>query len=94
MGKDLIRVSAGGFLAIPDLAELAQRHGARVQIASGAMPGLDILRCAAEGAIRKLYPISCHFAVTTSPDPARQVRTPALRTMLVDSASRRITCTT
>jgi aspartate dehydrogenase len=53
-GKDLICVSAGGLLAIPDLAELAQRHHARVQIASGAMPGLDILRCAAEGTIRKI----------------------------------------
>ena len=54
-GKDLLCVSAGGFLAIPELAELAQRHGARVQIASGAMPGLDILRCAAEGSIVKVH---------------------------------------
>jgi aspartate dehydrogenase len=53
-GKDLICVSAGGFLAIPDLAELARGHGARVQIACGAMPGLDILRSAAEGTIRKI----------------------------------------
>ena len=54
-GKDLLCVSAGGFLAIPDLAQLAQKHGARVQIASGAMPGLDILRCAAEGKIVKVH---------------------------------------
>jgi aspartate dehydrogenase len=54
-GKDLLCVSAGGFLAIPDLAQLAQEHGARVQIASGAMPGLDILRCAAEGVIDRVH---------------------------------------
>src|SRR5262245_54601265 len=50
-GKDLICVSAGGFLQTPDLQELAEKHGAQVQIASGALPGLDILRSAAEGTI-------------------------------------------
>lgn len=54
-GTDLICVSAGGFLAIPDLADIARRNGARVQIASGAMPGLDILRSAAEGTIRSVH---------------------------------------
>jgi hypothetical protein len=53
--------------------------------------------CEEEGMIRELEaigakvvvdtcPISCHFAVTTSPDPALRVRPPALRTVLVDSA--------
>ncbi|MBR0708508.1 aspartate dehydrogenase domain-containing protein [Bradyrhizobium liaoningense] len=54
-GKDLICVSAGGFLAVPNLEQIARKHGARVQIASGAMPGLDILRCAAEGSIRSVH---------------------------------------
>jgi aspartate dehydrogenase len=54
-GKDLICVSAGGFLAIPDLEDLARRHGARVQIATGGMPGLDILRSAAEGTVHKVH---------------------------------------
>jgi aspartate dehydrogenase len=54
-GKDLICVSAGGFLAIPDLEDVARRHGARVQIANGAMPGLDILRSAAEGTIHRVH---------------------------------------
>jgi aspartate dehydrogenase len=54
-GKDLICVSAAGFLQIPEVAELAQRNKARVQIASGAMPGLDILRSAAEGTIRSVH---------------------------------------
>ncbi|KPH06089.1 aspartate dehydrogenase domain-containing protein [Rhizobium acidisoli] len=54
-GKDLICVSAGGFLAVPDLEQIAARHGARIQIASGAMPGLDILRSAKEGTIRSVH---------------------------------------
>jgi aspartate dehydrogenase len=54
-GRDLICVSAGGFLGVPDLEEVARRHGARVQIATGAMPGLDMLRSAAEGTVRNVH---------------------------------------
>lgn len=54
-GKDLICVSAGGLLAIPELEALARRHGAQVQIATGAMPGLDMLRSAAEGSVRRVH---------------------------------------
>jgi aspartate dehydrogenase len=54
-GKDLICLSAGGFLGIPDLEKIAQQHGARVQIANGTLPGLDILRSAAEGALLKVH---------------------------------------
>lgn len=53
-GKDLICVSAGGFLAVPDIEDIARRHGARIRIATGAMPGLDMLRCAAEGTLHKV----------------------------------------
>jgi len=31
-------------------------------------------------------PISCHFAKTTSPDPALNIKPPELRTVLIDSA--------
>jgi aspartate dehydrogenase len=54
-GKSLICVSAGGVPSCPDLVELARKHGARVRVASGALPGLDIIRCAAEGTIRKVH---------------------------------------
>lgn len=54
-GKILICVSAGGVPSCPDLVELARRHGGRVRVASGAMPGLDIIRCAAEGTIRRIH---------------------------------------
>lgn len=54
-GKELICISAGGFLAIPEIEDLARKYGAKVQIASGTLPGLDILRSAAEGTIRKVH---------------------------------------
>ncbi|KAB1082163.1 DUF108 domain-containing protein [Neorhizobium galegae] len=54
-GRDLISISAGGFLAVPDLEEIARAHGARVQIANGAIPGLDILRSAREGTIYRVH---------------------------------------
>lgn len=54
-GKYLIAVSAGGVPNCPEMEDLARRHGGRVRIASGAMPGLDILRCAAEGSIRSVH---------------------------------------
>jgi aspartate dehydrogenase len=53
-GKYLIAVSAGGVPNCPEMMALAERHGGRVRIASGALPGLDILRCASEGAIRSV----------------------------------------
>jgi len=54
-GKYLIAVSAGGVPNCPEMIELARAHGGRVRIASGAMPGLDIIRCAAEGGIRSVH---------------------------------------
>ncbi|MBI1775391.1 MAG: DUF108 domain-containing protein [Proteobacteria bacterium] len=54
-GKQLIAISAGGIPNCPDMVELARRHGGRVKLASGALPGLDILRCAAEGNIRSVH---------------------------------------
>lgn len=53
-GKALTIVSAAGLLQFPEIAEFARRHRAAVRICSGALPGLDILRCAREGAIRSV----------------------------------------
>lgn len=50
-GRLLVLVSAGGVPAFPDMVEFAERHGGRIRIASGALPGLDSVRCAAEGTI-------------------------------------------
>lgn len=54
-GTDLICVSAGGLLAIPDLESILEANGAMLQIATGAIPGLDILRSAAEGTIDSVH---------------------------------------
>lgn len=54
-GRMLIAVSAGGVPNCPDMVELARAYGGRVRIASGALPGLDILRCAREGTIRRVH---------------------------------------
>jgi aspartate dehydrogenase len=54
-GKILICVSAGGIPSCPELADLARKHRGRVRVASGAMPGLDIIRSAAEGTIRRVH---------------------------------------
>ncbi len=53
-GGTLLALSAGGVPAFPDMIEFAEKHGARVRIASGAMPGLDSIRSAAEGTIRSV----------------------------------------
>ena len=54
-GKFLICISAAGVPNCPELLELARAHGGRVRIASGTLPGLDIIRCAAEGTIRSVH---------------------------------------
>ena len=53
-GRTLIAVSAGGVPNCPEMVELARRHGGRIKIASGALPGLDAIRGAKEGQIRSV----------------------------------------
>ena len=50
-GKTLVAVSVGALAANLDLIDLAERHGGVIQVANGAMPGLDEIRCAREGSI-------------------------------------------
>ncbi|MBI3516547.1 MAG: DUF108 domain-containing protein [Proteobacteria bacterium] len=54
-GKILVAVSVGGLPNCPELIELAREHGGRVRVASGALPGLDIIRSAAEGRIHSVH---------------------------------------
>jgi aspartate dehydrogenase len=51
-GKTLIAVSVGAIAAQPEILDLAEAHGGRLLIATGALPGLDSIRAAAEGEIR------------------------------------------
>lgn len=53
-GRTLVTISVGGVPSCPDMLELAERHGGRVRIASGALPGLDAIRAAAEGTIHRV----------------------------------------
>ncbi|HEX2116610.1 MAG TPA: aspartate dehydrogenase [Alphaproteobacteria bacterium] len=53
-GRLLLALSAGGVPAFPDMVAFAERHAGRIRIASGALPGLDSIRCAAEGTIRSV----------------------------------------
>ncbi|MBM3561180.1 MAG: DUF108 domain-containing protein, partial [Alphaproteobacteria bacterium] len=53
-GRLMLALSAGGVPAFPDIMDYAERHSGRIRIASGALPGLDSVRCAAEGTIRSV----------------------------------------
>ncbi len=87
-GRTLVPVSVGGLAAHPEVLELAGRHGGRIRIATGALPGLDAIRTAAEGGIRSLslnsrvrpdslaresYILERGFDFTTPPKEAVQV---------------------
>ena len=53
-GKTMIALSAAAVPAVPDLLQFALEHGGRLRIASGALPGIDSIRCAAEGTIHSV----------------------------------------
>lgn len=53
-GKVLVPVSVGGLVAHPEVLDLAGRNGGRIRVATGALPGLDAIRTAAEGEILKV----------------------------------------
>ena len=50
-GKTLITVSVANLPNCPDLADLAMHHGGKIRVASGGLPGLDIIRGAREDEI-------------------------------------------
>ena len=56
-GKILVPVSVGGLAAHPEILGWAERGG-RIRVATGALPGLDALRTAAEDEIRSVRLIS------------------------------------
>ena len=53
-GKILVPVSVGGLAAHPEVLDWAGGQGGHIRIATGALPGLDAIRAAAEGEIRSL----------------------------------------
>ncbi|MCP1118955.1 aspartate dehydrogenase domain-containing protein [Robbsia andropogonis] len=50
-GKTMITVSVAGLPNTPDLMDLALRHGGRIRVASGGLPGLDAVRAVKEDGI-------------------------------------------
>jgi aspartate dehydrogenase len=52
-GKILVPVSVGGLAAHPEILGWAERGG-RIRVATGALPGLDAIRTAAEDEIRSV----------------------------------------
>lgn len=57
-GKEIVMLSAGVLLTNPELVEVAERHGGRITVPTGALLGLDAVGAAAEGAIHSVKMIS------------------------------------
>jgi aspartate dehydrogenase len=53
-GKQVMVLSAGALLPRPDLLELAEKHGGRILVPTGALLGLDAVAAAAEGNIHSV----------------------------------------
>jgi aspartate dehydrogenase len=53
-GRTVVTVSGAALLANDDLVELADKHGGRIILATGALLGLDAIRAAAEGTIHSV----------------------------------------
>lgn len=54
LGRILVTVNAGALLSHLDLRDVAQRHGGRILVPTGALLGLDAVRAAAEGRIERV----------------------------------------
>ena len=53
-GRLLVTVSGAGLLEHPEIIELARRGTGRIELATGALLGLDAVRAAAEGTIEEV----------------------------------------
>jgi aspartate dehydrogenase len=53
-GKQVLVLSCGALLPRPDLVELAERHGGRIIVPTGALLGLDAVAAAAQGTIHSV----------------------------------------
>jgi aspartate dehydrogenase len=53
-GKEVVVLSAGALLAAPDLVALAEKHGGRILVPTGALLGLDAVGAAAESKIESV----------------------------------------
>jgi aspartate dehydrogenase len=79
-GKEVVVLSAGALLEHPHLIDLAETHGGRISVPTGALVGLDAVGAAAEGEIRSLR------LITRKP-PAGLVGAPGIEASGVDLAT-------
>jgi aspartate dehydrogenase len=79
-GKEVIVLSSGALLDYPHLIELAEEHGGRISVPTGALLGLDAVAAAAEGRITSLR------LITRKP-PAGLVGAPGLEGSGIDLKS-------
>ena len=77
LGKVLITVSVGGLLDNWHLVEMAKTTGARINIPSGAILGLDAVRAAALGEIK-------HVSMVTRKPPAGLAGAPHIQSNKID----------
>lgn len=68
-GCTFIAVSASGLTNCPDLVDLACRYGGRVRIATGALPGLDAVRSAAEDAAASVKLTATLLPISVAEEP-------------------------
>jgi aspartate dehydrogenase len=77
LGKVLITVSVGGLLDNWHLVEMAKTTGARINVPSGAILGLDAVRAAALGEIK-------HVSMVTRKPPAALAGAPYIQSNKID----------
>jgi aspartate dehydrogenase len=53
-GRIFVAISVGALVAHPQLVKLAEEHGAKIIVPTGALLGLDAVQAAAEGEIRSI----------------------------------------
>jgi aspartate dehydrogenase len=76
-GKSLIVVSSAGIPNCPEFLTLAAQSGSRVRIASGALPGLDSIRSAAEGRLKRVR-------LTSTVLPSSFTAEPTVKALAID----------
>jgi len=76
-GKEAIVLSAGALLQNPHLLELAEAHGGRISVPTGALLGLDAVAAAAEGEITSVR-------LTSRKPPAALIGAPGIAESGID----------
>src|ERR1700745_3659124 len=74
-GKQVMVLSCGALLPRPELIDLAQAHGGRIMVPTGALLGLDAVAAAAQGTIHSVRMTTRHPPNGLSAAPCLVART-------------------